>query len=68
MSEAVANIAELRSAAYLAYRRKLGVDGEHLPLHFVEVVDEVVAFADPLIAQIAAADTWDPGRRVWTVG
>lgn len=47
MSDAVANIVELRSAAYQGYRRKLGVDGEHLPLHFVEVVDAVVAFCRP---------------------
>jgi hypothetical protein len=66
LSEAIGNLVDLRSAAYLAYRRGLGRDGEHLPAQFSELLDVVVAFADPLTEVELTAGAWDFGSRSWT--
>jgi hypothetical protein len=36
-----------RARAYSAYRRRLGPDADRLPTDFTDVVNHVVAFADP---------------------
>lgn len=66
LSEAIGNLVELRSVAYLAHRRGLGPDGEHLPAQFSELLDAVVAFADPLTDVDLKAGAWDAGLRIWT--
>lgn len=58
----------IRAATYTAYLRRLGPDADHLPTDFTAVVDDVVAFADPLLAGTlpmrarwhAAVRTWQP--------
>ena len=54
-----------RNATYTAYRRQLGPDGEQLPRSFQEVIVEVIAFADPLLAATVTPGSWDPSRRQW---
>lgn len=39
-----------RAASYTANRRRLGPDADRLPATFAAVVDNVVTFADPLLA------------------
>jgi hypothetical protein len=64
LSKAVGVLAQLRAQTFLTYRRGLGVDGEHLPKEFSEVVDAVIAFADPL-NEARTASTWSPSLRRW---
>lgn len=66
LSEAIGNLVGLRATTYLAYRRSLGRDGEHLPPGFDEVLAVVVAFADPLMIDDPAAGDWNPELRSWT--
>lgn len=68
LSEAVGNLVELRASTYLAYRRSLGRDGEHLPLGLDEVLAAVIPFADPLMFDDPAAGDWNPRLRRWTSG
>jgi hypothetical protein len=65
LSDMVADLASVRAATYLIYRRRLGQDADHLPESFATVIDDVVAFADPLLQDDAAQD-WDPHLRTWT--
>lgn len=65
LSEAVGNIADLRSQAFGAYRASLGGAGLHLLTDFRSVVNAVTAFADPLTAD-ADDSAWQPTERQWT--
>jgi hypothetical protein len=65
LSEVIGNLVDLRSATYLAYRRSLGRDGEHLPPRFGDLVAAVVAFADPLVNADPAAGAWDLNLGSW---
>jgi hypothetical protein len=64
LSQAIGVLVQLRTQTYLAYRRSLGVEGEHLPGKFSEVVDAVVTFAD-LLSEECPETTWDPVKRRW---
>ena len=66
LSEAVSNIADLRSSTYSAYRRNLGADGAHLPGRFADVVSAITEFADPLVVEGDTARSWDPRLRSWS--
>jgi hypothetical protein len=66
LSSAVGNLVELRAGTYLAYRRGLGRDGDHLPSGLDEVLATVIAFGDPLMVDDPAAGDWDPELRNWT--
>jgi hypothetical protein len=65
LSSIVGSIADERSAAYRAFRTRLGPDGDRLPDSFAAVVDAVVGFADPLIAATRSPGTWRPDSRTW---
>lgn len=65
LSLAIGALVQLRSSTYDAYRRGLDPDGDRLPKRFEEVVEAVVAFADPLIDDASASDRWDPESRLW---
>lgn len=62
LSEAIGDLAALRAATYTTYRRHLGPDGEHLPPDFADLVDAVVAFADPLLDG-GSPRHWDAATR-----
>ncbi|GAB3965333.1 hypothetical protein GCM10029978_027830 [Actinoallomurus acanthiterrae] len=65
LSESIRSLIDLRGRIYREWRRRLGPDGDAYPDDFAEVVAEVTAFADPLLAgQIVGAD-WDPVARSW---
>jgi hypothetical protein len=62
LSDAVQVLVVLRAA----YRRGLGPDAERLPEHFgQEVMEAVIAFADPLITGADPDDVWNPQHRRW---
>lgn len=65
LSEAVGRLVALRSSAYDAYRAGLGPAGHHLPEEFGDLVDAVVAFADPLNREANNDQLWNPDRRRW---
>ena len=65
LSAVVGSIGADRNTTYTAYRRQLGPDGEQLPRSFHQVIVEVVAFADPLLAATVTQGSWDPSRRRW---
>lgn len=65
LSDAIGNIVELRSATYTAYRTRLGIDGEQLPVAFRAVVDAVIRFADPLLENGVVIRSWNPRSRHW---
>ena len=50
LSDAVGDLVRVRASAYVAYRRGLGADGEHLPATFEEVVEMAIWFADPVLS------------------
>ncbi len=56
----------VRATTYTAYRRRLGSDADHLPAAFATVVDNVAAFADPLLAgTLPASARWNAAVRAW---
>jgi hypothetical protein len=65
LSAVVGSIGADRNTTYTAYRRQLGPDGEQLPRSFHQVIVEVIAFADPLLAATVTQGSWDPSRRQW---
>jgi hypothetical protein len=48
---------------WMIWRRKQWLDG--VPLQFPEVLDGVIAFADPVLDGRATGAAWRPGRRLW---
>ena len=65
LSAVVGEIATMRQSAYVAFRRRLGSDGEHLPTDFADVVAAVAAFADPLVRGLTVDAAWSPTERQW---
>jgi hypothetical protein len=65
LSSAIGTFASLRAAAYAAYRRNLGPDGDHLPQRLAEIVDAVIVFADPLVDDANPPARWNPLSRHW---
>jgi hypothetical protein len=56
----------VRAATYTAYRRRLGPDADRLPADLTTVVDDVVAFADPLLAgALPKGARWRAAFRAW---
>ncbi len=49
MSDAIGDLVKVRASAYVAYRRRLGADGDS-PATFEEVVEMAVRFADPVLS------------------
>jgi hypothetical protein len=65
LSDVVGEFATLRQGAYIAFRRRLGPDGEHLPVELSEVVHAVEAFVDPLVTGAVGGGRWMPLTRHW---
>lgn len=68
LSRAVADLAATRAETYAAFLRRLGPDAEPCPRDFRIVVDQVVAFADPLLASHHHDGHWSAAQRAWTPG
>jgi hypothetical protein len=51
-------------AGWVVWRRKQQLD--EVPREFREVLDGVVAFADPVITKSAVGATWHPEQRAWS--
>jgi hypothetical protein len=60
LAEVIGDYGVARAGAYTAYRRRLGPDAAKLPDGFSQVVDDVIAFADPALESEVAR------RAVWT--
>lgn len=65
LSTVIGSLGTDRNTTYVAYRRQLGPDGQHLPRSFQEVVAAVTAFCDPLLTGATTSGRWDPTLRQW---
>jgi hypothetical protein len=66
LAEVIGDYGRLRAGAYTAYRRRLGPDATKLPETFAQVVDDVIAFADPALAlEVARRAVWTPQSALW---
>jgi hypothetical protein len=68
LSSVIGDLAAVRQNAYLAFKRRLGVDGTHLPDDLGAIVSAVITFVDPLSSGDAAGQTWHPATRSWGQG
>jgi Nucleotidyl transferase AbiEii toxin, Type IV TA system len=66
LSAALGDLATVRARTYETYRRRLGQDSADLPEKFLTLVDDVTAFADPLILHTSGAHHWQAHSRTWT--
>jgi hypothetical protein len=56
----------VRAGAYTAYRRRLGPDATELPEGFARVVDDVITFADPILAsKVTSQAIWTAENARW---
>lgn len=65
LSESITDLAQRRQTSYSAWRRRQGAAGGEYPDLFAEVVQLVVAFADPLLTDGVRTHKWDPEVRRW---
>lgn len=65
LSTVLREFVPLRENAYRAFKRRLGVDGVHLPDAFGDVVAAVIEFVDPLTGG-ELREAWDPDVRKWS--
>ncbi|WP_326652734.1 MULTISPECIES: nucleotidyl transferase AbiEii/AbiGii toxin family protein [unclassified Streptomyces] len=66
LSAAITDLAERRQSSYAAWRRRQGPSSTGYPNLFTDVVGLVIAFADPLLAGIAATRSWNSSASTWT--
>ena len=64
LADALDGYATLGQARWAAWRRKQHLD-DRLPSSFADVLEDVVAFADPAISAAAESQEWDPHARRW---
>lgn len=57
-------MSEIAQARWSTWRARMNRDDD-LPVEFAEILNRVAAFADPVIADNAKGQTWDPQRAVW---
>lgn len=62
--ETLGGYAELAQRKWAAWRVRHELS-DRLPAAFADVLDEVIAFADPVIAGDVTAATWDPDAGAW---
>ncbi len=58
LSAALGDFATVRARIYETYRRRLGQDSAALPEKFLTLLNDVTAFADPLILNTSDAQHW----------
>jgi hypothetical protein len=66
LSAALGDLATVRARNYETYRLRLGQDSADLPEKFLNLTDDVTAFADPLILNTRGARHWQARSRTWT--
>ena len=64
LADALNGYATPGQARWAAWRRKQHLD-DRLPSSFVNVLTEVIAFADPALQADAGTHEWDPHTRKW---
>lgn len=65
LSAELGALVEPRSARYCLWRRQQGADAGGYPTEFADVVNDLVAFADPLLSGHITHQQWDPHARHW---
>lgn len=65
LSETLGGYAELAQPKWVAWRDRHELS-DRLPVAFADVLDEVIAFADPAIAGDVTDATWNPNARAWS--
>ncbi|MDX6329757.1 MAG: hypothetical protein QOI83_2140 [Streptomycetaceae bacterium] len=66
LSTAITDLAERRQSSYTAWRRRQGPAATGYPERFTDVVQQVTAFAEPLLTGDAAARTWNAATVTWS--
>jgi hypothetical protein len=64
LAEALADVAEVAQDRWRRWRRAQRLE-HRIPEDFGEVLDEVIAFADPALSGHARLKTWSPTGRAW---
>ena len=64
LADALDGYATLGQARWAAWRRRQHLD-DRLPSSFANVLNEVIAFADPALQTDAGTHDWDPHSRGW---
>ena len=64
LADALDGYATLGQARWVAWRRKQHLD-DRLPSSFADVLEDVIAFADPVLNAVAESQKWDPLARRW---
>jgi hypothetical protein len=64
LADALDGYATRAQARWDSWRRKQHLD-DRLPSTFLDVLDEVTAFADPALTATVASRRWDPKTRIW---
>lgn len=62
---ALGNLASLRQVDWTRYLDRSGLSGS-VPDSFAATIDDIIAFADPILAGELAAGGWNPMHRRWT--
>jgi len=66
LSSAIVTLPTRRAQAFRAWRTRQGLDRGEYPESFAELVADVVAFADGLLADDIDRKIWHPRTRQWT--
>jgi predicted nucleotidyltransferase component of viral defense system len=64
LASCVPDLATRRQVPWLRWRNRMGLDNA-LPEQFQEAIEQVVAFADPIIDGSIGNKTWDPQSQAW---
>ena len=64
LSDAIGDLAALRADVYSAFLSRIEDDALDLPTHLSQLLDDVIAFADPLLSD-DPADVWSATARAW---
>ena len=66
LSITITDLGERRQTSYTAWRRRQGAAATGHPERFTDVVRQVTAFADTLLAGTAATRSWNSSASTWT--
>jgi predicted nucleotidyltransferase component of viral defense system len=66
LSTAITDLAERRQSSYTAWRRRQGSAATGYPERFPDVVQQVTAFAEPLLTGDAATRMWNAATVTWS--
>ncbi len=66
LSTSITDLAERRQTSYSAWRRRQGPAATGYPERFADVIQQVTAFAEPLLAGATTTRTWNPATGMWS--